>query len=580
MLTKAVHSQHARYLRPAAQVMRLSRMGSFHQTRISFMRSLLRRIASEQWALRRVLFELDEAGYGTVVYRITTPTGICSLVAFSHELPPEERSDRVIAEKWDATFALLLGEPNGEDIERLRANVPRQEAGRCGPTECVLSRANKSMRIFEYVVECLASGEQPLLENIVQVGYLMRTTAVYGNGKFGLSDLSNTFASGLFQRPFEAEMLTVYLIREFTIDLAEHIALQRAPQRAVKLDTEHRRAFGIGNATGLGMAPFLVSHPILIHRWMLARETAIVRVLAEPKAAADKRQRFLRLLRQAQRHVCEWHTDDDRQSVQNVQLLKELAGLEMLLTQAQPEALSGPYPWRWLTERVAQGSEELQELVNSLMIELYGELVDDLVDTMRDVERPVFDPTQSLQQLRSLIEQHYDWALAVDFTRSESQHFFWYRSAEKEEPRLGERYHEPGADLEMRLGIARDVQALYQELTHADATESVAAFLLRCPQWRFVISRVQTIARYPYGEIRDNLLAADCVAVNMLRCKLSFFGAIKFDPKSDRWTRITLYQGAPGFEQLSELDTSQADDWFLPVFTRGSAQCKAQPEKH
>ena len=48
----------------------------------------------------------------------------------------------------------------------------------------------------------------------------------------------------------------------------------------------------------------------------------------------------------------------------------------------------------------------------------------------------------------------------------------------------------------------------------------------------------------------------------MLRCKLSFFGAAKFDPKSDRWTRITLYQGAP---TASELHDSNADDWWLPV---------------
>ena len=88
------------------------------------------------------------------------------------------------------------------------ANVPKQEAGRCGAGELVLSRANKSVRLFGHVVDCLAHGWQPPMEDIVRVGYLMRTTAVYGNGKFGLSDLVNTFAGGLFRRPFEAEMLT------------------------------------------------------------------------------------------------------------------------------------------------------------------------------------------------------------------------------------------------------------------------------------------------------------------------------------------------------------------------------------
>ena len=53
---------------------------------------------------------------------------------------------------------------------------------------------------------------------------------------------------------------------------------------------------------------------------------------------------------------------------------------------------------------------------------------------------------------------------------------------------------------------------------------------------------------------------ADMLPIDMLRCKLAFFGASKFDPKSDRWTRITLCQGAPLFDELDN-----ADDWWLPV---------------
>jgi hypothetical protein len=74
--------------------------------------------------------------------------------------------------------------------------------------------------------------------------------------------------------------------------------------------------------------------------------------------------------------------------------------------------------------------------------------------------------------------------------------------------------------------------------------------------------RVACAARYPYGEIRDNLIGEDCLPIDMLRCKLAFFGASKFDPKSDRWTRITLCQGAPLFDELQD----RADDWWLPVF--------------
>ncbi len=33
--------------------------------------------------------------------------------------------------------------------------------------------------------------------------------------------------------------------------------------------------------------------------------------------------------------------------------------------------------------------------------------------------------------------------------------------------------------------------------------------------------------------------------LDILRCKLSFFGATRFDPRSDRWVRICMYQDAP-----------------------------------
>jgi hypothetical protein len=235
----------------------------------------------------------------------------------------------------------------------------------------------------------------PVVEN--DKVYLMRTTAVYGNGKFGLSDLPPTFGSGLFSRPFEAELLTVYLIREFTIDLVEHVAAQRAPDRAVPLSPEQQRALGIGNSTGLGMAPFLFSHPILIHRWMTARETAIARVLAEAEALPDKRAAFLKLLPRAIAHVAEWETRDARQATRIEQLSRELAWLNDVLSDGAVGLLAEPYPWRQLADHVeAHCSAEMQELVNSLMMEPYGALVDELADAMVDPEHERLDPSMTL----------------------------------------------------------------------------------------------------------------------------------------------------------------------------------------
>ena len=48
--------------------------------------------------------------------------------------------------------------------------------------ELTLSRANKSVRIFDNVVDSLSNGRQPDKSKISEVGYLYRTTAVYGSG--------------------------------------------------------------------------------------------------------------------------------------------------------------------------------------------------------------------------------------------------------------------------------------------------------------------------------------------------------------------------------------------------------------
>ena len=81
-----------------------------------------------------------------------------SLVCFANKINDDERSDRVIATKWDAAFTLYDGEPDKDDIERLKNEVPKQEVGRLSYKELTLSRANKSLRVFDHVIESLSNG--------------------------------------------------------------------------------------------------------------------------------------------------------------------------------------------------------------------------------------------------------------------------------------------------------------------------------------------------------------------------------------------------------------------------------------
>ena len=230
MQKTATHTnwESTQFHRPPETIMRLSRMGSAHQSRLSFMRTLLRRLERENWQFERSVWDINEQGVGRAVYQATGPNRTYSLVAFAHDLPDDLRSDRVIAEAWDSTFTLFDGVPTEDDLQRLEANVPKQEAGRVSGKELTLSRANRSVRLFNSVADTLAKGEQPDKAEIAKVGYLMRTTAVYGSGKFGAADREFIQHREELSGPFQAEMLTVWLIRTFTLDLVEHAAKIKA----------------------------------------------------------------------------------------------------------------------------------------------------------------------------------------------------------------------------------------------------------------------------------------------------------------------------------------------------------------
>ena len=166
--------------------MKLSRLGSFHQSKLSFLRSFLSEF--KDWDYKKDVFDLDKNGFGTAVYSFNKKEKVYSLICFANKINDKERSDRVIATKWDAAFTLHDGIPSKKDIERLKNEVPKQEIGRLSYKELTLSRANKSVRVFNHVVERLSNGVQPNLDLLEKVGYLYRTTAVYGSGKFGLAD--------------------------------------------------------------------------------------------------------------------------------------------------------------------------------------------------------------------------------------------------------------------------------------------------------------------------------------------------------------------------------------------------------
>jgi hypothetical protein len=162
------------------------------------------------------------------------------------------------------------------------------------------------------------------------------------------------------------------------------------------------------------------------------------------------------------------------------------------------------------------------------------------------------DGRMSVGTLREILEDRYDFALKTDFSDPAQTERFWYVSEEKLEPRLGNRRGEAGAELEQPLCVAWLANELHKDLAEWGDATSVAELLLAAPQHRYMVRRAQIAARHPYSEIRDNLISEDTLPIDMMRCKLAFFGASRFDPRSDKWVRISLFQDEPYPDELAQ----------------------------
>ena len=543
-------------LRDPNTIMKLSRLGSFHQSKLSFLRSFLNEF--KDWDYKRDLFNLDHNGYGEAVYSFKKKDRVYSLVCFANEIDDQERSDRVIATKWDAAFTLHDGVPSKDDIKRLKNEVPKQEVGRLSFKELTLSRANKSVRVFNHVVDSLSEGKQPDLELLSKVGYLYRTTAVYGSGKFGLADRFRIKNREEINGPFRLEMMLVYLVRQFTFDQVNHVAHHKNPKTAVKLDKQICKNLGIGNSTGLGMAPFIVNHPTLLNNWILSRETALKKI-REIKDVQDKdAELFIDCVKKSLTNITSWNTDSEYQQNKIKSLLKNIRKFIDYIENSFDFKAEYPFNkiYLWLEKNVC---EESIEYVVSIMMEPYNNITEPLVSNMSSDEDRYFNiPTnRTVNELQKIIENKYPNILDINFDQKESQQNFWFISKNKEEPRLADRFEEHGSELEQPLAIARDIKKLYEKLLSEKNNITIAQFLSSNSELRHVVRRAFIVEKFPYSEIQDNTIGKDIVPIDMLRLKLSFFGALKFDPRSDKWLRICMFQGAPLPTELKNYD----DQW-------------------
>ena len=393
--------------------------------------------------------------------------------------------------------------------------------------ELTLSRANKSIRIFDHVVESLSKGEQPNLKLLAKVGYLYRTTAVYGSGKFGLADRFRIKNRHEINGPFRLEMMLVYLVRQFTFDQVNHVAKSKNPQKAIKLDPKICKNLGIGNSTGLGMAPFIVNHPTLLNNWILCRETALKKIREIKKVKQKDSELFKRCIENSITNITSWNTESEFQLKKIKSLYLDIKKFLIFLENFNFEI---DYPFNeiygWLEKETC---EECIEYIVSIMMEPYDSITKPLVKKMSSDEEQYFNiPThRTVKDLMIILKKNYPDILAINFSKQENLKKFWFISKNKEEPRLADRFEEPGSNLEQPLAIARDIKKLYEKLSSLNDSMKIGEFLIDNSDLRHVVRRAFIIEKFPYSEIQDNTISEDAIPIDMLRLKLSFFGALK-----------------------------------------------------
>lgn len=546
-------------------------LGTARVTRHSFARSFLRTAAAQGWKVSTREWEMDDVGRGHAIYRVDIDGHIVEAIAFSQVIDEDLRTDRVIAQDWDVTFALVDGELSPEDIVYLRGHVTKQEDGRADSRTLIWARANRSQRFFSYVVDALAQGVQPDAAQVSDAAYILRSTAFYGNGKWGLRDFEGIGAGHPLGVPYRAQMLSAWLLRDFSADLAEHCArasARAASRTAVALDIRWRRYLGLGNATGLGMVPYVIRHPQVLDAWVALRELPLAHARSQEWAPQSPQwNRVVELLERAQSYFAQKISfdtapyptgpelavllDKPRQWAVEYQSSQTMAG--------EPTGVPGD-----ALHRLANGvSLELRQIVDSILVECDASLDADIEALLLCDDRTALHPSMTVGELRAAMEAHYEWVGDHDFTKPGATQMFWFYSKNNQEPRRGRRGKDKGVITEHPVGIARDAARLWEDLRGTSTETSVGTFLLDNPQHWGIVERIQSVEGLAYTEARVNPLADDFLPLDLQRFQLALYGMENFNPQSTDWLRVTLFGGAP---TVADVTTgAPVDDWlFVP----------------
>lgn len=544
-------------------IMQPDRLGSFWAGPLSFTRSLLRQMEHGGWKLERVLLELGALGDGEAQYLLKAGGTEFTFFVLSSAVPEEEKTDRVIGVKWDVMAALVWGRPSADQLDTIRQELPKQKSGRADSHTLVWLRANKSLRSFEHTVAALAGGRQPKLQILQSTGYLMRTTAFYANGKLGTMSFKALQMMRVLGEPYQAQILSAWLLREFVFDLIETMAKHRN-ERAVSLDQSYRRLIGVGNSAGIGIAPFLVRHPSIIDSWIGTYESLIARIKSTTvDADGSELARLIELLHKATCYFATFPKDLPAYFASPSDLTKQLTELislfssEMETCKRQKRRLG----WGKLCEIAeANTSAEAQEIVHVSLMEIYPAWVSEAQSGLTASEDSLVDPAMLVSALEKRLVLDFGWALADVVNGSLSRELFWYRSREAGEPRTAARSTGLAERRELIMDIALQARELWSRVKEYGPDARVMDLLLDRPDLYLIVQRVQS--KLAYSEVRANLISIELNALPLIRFILAYYGMERFDPSSNRAVQGTLLQGAPTYEDLVR---GRKGDWPFAI---------------
>lgn len=553
------------FMRPKDHVMKPSTLAAIQPSRLSGTHAFMNKMIRERWDIVNNLFDVDENADGTVIYSIKAGEQEFSFIGFSRPPSRTARTGRIIGQAWDMMGTLIEGPATESEIETARRELPKLYTGRATEKTLIWCRSNRSMRVFDQTLEALSQGRQPDASSLSKVCYLMRNTGLDGNGTFGTRSFPSLGKSHALGGVLEAQLLTAYMMREFSCDLVEHLARKRSAD-AVQLAPQLRRYIGVGNGSALGLIFFIQKHPRLINAWISARETAIALARSLQLDAGDARiEELLSLLQKAivfreqDQMVYETFSSSDA-------IAKDLRAIasvvDELLQDGKVDGHQVAFPLDAIARRFDEKlTPEAYETFLSLLTELVPDEADGLMSQLHGPDEVSVNPRDTVADILALVGAEYRWALDIDMSAPEAYQYVWYKSETAEEPRRGDRDEVPEA-LDLGLDICGDIQALARDLQSSEGTLGIGRFLMKFPQHRQTVARMQSLQGLGHHTPHANINARSFIPIDLVRLmNVGIHGIDKTRDFLSRNLRGVLYHGAP---TPQDIRSGYTGTWYYP----------------